>query len=197
MTALYRLQTTLALTRHELSALAALVGLAFLGVGAQAAQRPTPVRTPAPHAVRAAAHASAPRLDARVQEVKAEARAAVAAEAPVSAQDVAALLPPAPAAAPSAPAAAESASAAAQTAAAAPEAAERRSTRKPRFTGRMNLNTATAEQLMRLPRIGEAMAQRILDHRRQHGRFPSVDALTAVRGIGDKTLALLRPHLYV
>lgn len=194
MTALYRLQTTLALTRNELYALAALVGLAFLGVGAQAAQRATPVRTPAPHAVRAAAHASAPRLDARVQEVKAEARAAVAAEVPVSAQDVAALLPPAPAGAmQSVPAGAT------QTAAteAAPEAAERRSTRKPRFTGRMNLNTATAEQLMRLPRIGEAMAQRILDYRRQHGRFPSVDALTAVRGIGDKTLALLRPHLYV
>ncbi len=62
---------------------------------------------------------------------------------------------------------------------------------------RMNLNTATASQLERLPRIGPKMAARILAYREAHGGFRSVEELVQVRGIGEKTLAKMAPYLYV
>lgn len=58
--------------------------------------------------------------------------------------------------------------------------------------GRVNLNTADAAALDTLPRIGAAMAQRIIDWREQNGRFTSVEDLLAVPGIGDKMLESLR-----
>lgn len=63
--------------------------------------------------------------------------------------------------------------------------------------GRINLNTADAGQLDQLPRIGPAMAQRILDWRDANGRFTSVDDLLAVPGIGEKMLEALRPLVTV
>lgn len=57
---------------------------------------------------------------------------------------------------------------------------------------RVNLNTATQDQLEQLPRIGPALAQRILQWRTDNQRFTSVDDLLAVSGIGDKMLAGLR-----
>ena len=62
---------------------------------------------------------------------------------------------------------------------------------------RINLNSATAEQLITLPRVGPATAQRILDYRRQHGAFKKVRDLVKVRGIGPKTLEKLRPLVRV
>lgn len=58
--------------------------------------------------------------------------------------------------------------------------------------GRVNLNTATEADLDTLPRIGPAMAQRILEWRDTNGRFTSVEDLLAVPGIGDKMLEALR-----
>ncbi|HPZ34165.1 MAG TPA: ComEA family DNA-binding protein [Microbacteriaceae bacterium] len=58
--------------------------------------------------------------------------------------------------------------------------------------GRLNLNTASVEQLDALPRIGPAMAQRIVQWRASNGRFTSVDDLLAVPGIGEETLESLR-----
>jgi competence protein ComEA len=52
----------------------------------------------------------------------------------------------------------------------------------------VNINTATTAELERLPRIGPAMAQRIVDWRTTNGRFTSVDDLLSVTGIGQKTL---------
>jgi competence protein ComEA len=54
--------------------------------------------------------------------------------------------------------------------------------------GKVNLNTADAAALETLPRIGPAMAQRILDWRETNGRFTSVDDLLDVPGIGTATL---------
>ena len=51
--------------------------------------------------------------------------------------------------------------------------------------GRLNLNTATLAQLDALPGVGPVLAQRILDHRDQHGGFRSVGDLRQVDGIGD------------
>ncbi|MET0673278.1 MAG: ComEA family DNA-binding protein [Microbacterium pygmaeum] len=58
--------------------------------------------------------------------------------------------------------------------------------------GRVNLNTADAGALDTLPRIGPALAQRIIDWREANGRFTSVEDLLAVPGIGDKMLESLR-----
>ena len=63
--------------------------------------------------------------------------------------------------------------------------------------GSINLNTATASELQRLPRIGPKLAARILAHREAHGPFRRVQDLVQVRGIGTKTLARLAPYLVV
>lgn len=57
---------------------------------------------------------------------------------------------------------------------------------------KVNLNTATAEQLDALPGVGPVTAQSILNWRRDNGRFGTVDDLLDVKGIGEATLAELR-----
>lgn len=61
----------------------------------------------------------------------------------------------------------------------------------------VDLNVATLEQLDALPGIGPVLAQRILDWRAANGRFSSVDELGEVSGIGEATLADLRPLVRV
>ena len=61
--------------------------------------------------------------------------------------------------------------------------------------GQVNVNTATAEQLKLLPRVGPALAKRILELREANGKFESVEDLLLVRGIGEKTFAMLRPYV--
>lgn len=58
--------------------------------------------------------------------------------------------------------------------------------------GLIDLNTADQAALETLPRIGPALAQRIIEWREQNGRFTSVDDLLAVPGIGEKLLAGMR-----
>lgn len=64
-------------------------------------------------------------------------------------------------------------------------------------SGPVNINTATKEQLMTLEGIGEVKAQAILDYRRENGYFYTVDELTKVTGIGDKTLDKIRASITV
>ncbi len=71
-----------------------------------------------------------------------------------------------------------------------------RSQSLPRATGppgRIDVNTATADELERLPRVGPALAQRIIDHRQRHGPFQTPEDLRHVRGIGPSTVRLLEP----
>jgi competence protein ComEA len=63
--------------------------------------------------------------------------------------------------------------------------------------GVVNVNTATAEELQLLPRIGPAMAERIIAFREANGPFRKVDELVAVKGIGDRSLEQLRPYLVI
>ena len=51
---------------------------------------------------------------------------------------------------------------------------------------RIDLNTATVEQLMTLDRIGEVVAQRIVAYRDQNGPFAVVEDLMKVKGVGEK-----------
>ncbi|MGF9661813.1 ComEA family DNA-binding protein [Arthrobacter crystallopoietes] len=57
--------------------------------------------------------------------------------------------------------------------------------------GKVNLNTATIEELTGLPRVGPVLAQRIIDYREQHGAFTRPEDLDAVPGIGEVMLANL------
>jgi competence protein ComEA len=57
---------------------------------------------------------------------------------------------------------------------------------------KLNLNTATAEQLDTLAGVGPATAAKILAHREQHGAFGSVEELGDVPGIGERRLEALR-----
>lgn len=58
--------------------------------------------------------------------------------------------------------------------------------------GLVNLNTADAATLDTLPRVGPAMAARIIDWRESNGSFTAVEDLLNVTGIGDKTFEGLR-----
>ncbi|MEJ2189728.1 MAG: ComEA family DNA-binding protein [Acidobacteriota bacterium] len=61
--------------------------------------------------------------------------------------------------------------------------------------GVVNINTANAEQLQLLPRVGPALAGRIIDFRETNGPFQSVDEIVAVKGIGERSFAKLEPYL--
>ncbi|HYG65914.1 MAG TPA: helix-hairpin-helix domain-containing protein [Thermoanaerobaculia bacterium] len=61
----------------------------------------------------------------------------------------------------------------------------------------VNINSADASQLALLPRIGPSVAQRILEFRKQNGPFKSAEDLMLVRGIGEKTFALIKPYVAV
>ena len=59
-------------------------------------------------------------------------------------------------------------------------------------TALLNLNTATKEELMALPGIGEVLAENILAFRSEHGQFYYVEDLLEVNGIGEKKLEAIR-----
>ena len=59
----------------------------------------------------------------------------------------------------------------------------------------VNVNTATVEELVRLPGIGEAKARAILDYRKERGAFRSVEQLREVKGIGDAALERIRSQV--
>jgi competence protein ComEA len=65
------------------------------------------------------------------------------------------------------------------------------------LSGVVNVNTATAEQLMLLPGIGEAKARAILDRRKEQGGFKAVDELLDVKGIGAAALDRIRPFVAI
>ena len=59
----------------------------------------------------------------------------------------------------------------------------------------VDLNQATLSELERLPRVGPALAKRIVAYREAHGPFRSLEDLRHVRGIGPATIALLTPSV--
>ncbi|MDR1465894.1 MAG: helix-hairpin-helix domain-containing protein [Oscillospiraceae bacterium] len=67
----------------------------------------------------------------------------------------------------------------------------------PKASYPVNVNSAGLDALQTLPGIGPVKAQAILDYRTAYGPFGSVDDLTNVKGIGQKTLEKLLPYITV
>jgi len=63
--------------------------------------------------------------------------------------------------------------------------------------GVVNINTATAEQLQLLPRVGPALANRIVEFRTGNGEFAKIEEIVAVKGIGERAFENLKPYLTV
>ena len=63
--------------------------------------------------------------------------------------------------------------------------------------GVVNINTADEGELALLPRVGPAIAGRIVEHREANGEFAGTEELMLVRGIGEKTYALLEPYVTI
>lgn len=61
----------------------------------------------------------------------------------------------------------------------------------------VNLNTATSEQLQKLPGIGPRTAARILEYRQKNGSFKKIEELMNVRGIGEKSFLRIKAQLTV
>jgi competence protein ComEA len=68
---------------------------------------------------------------------------------------------------------------------------------KAKLEGVLNLNTASAGELTRLPGIGVTKASRIVQYRKKHGSFKRVVDLRRVKGFGRKTVNKLKPYLVV
>jgi competence protein ComEA len=63
--------------------------------------------------------------------------------------------------------------------------------------GVVNVNSASAAELERLPGVGPSLAARILEHREQHGAFRAKEDLMLVRGIGEKSYERLAPYVAI
>jgi competence protein ComEA len=61
----------------------------------------------------------------------------------------------------------------------------------------VDLNGASATELMQLPRVGARTARRILDYRKANGPFRRPEELLNIKGIGEKGFLRLRPYLRV
>lgn len=62
---------------------------------------------------------------------------------------------------------------------------------------KVNINTATAQELTALPGIGPAKAEAIIKHREANGPFKTVDELNDVKGIGNKILENIKNEVTV
>jgi len=61
--------------------------------------------------------------------------------------------------------------------------------------GAVNVNTATVDELVRLPGVGPTKAASIVAFREKHGPFKRVDDLDRVKGFGRKLIAKVRPYV--
>jgi comEA protein len=62
---------------------------------------------------------------------------------------------------------------------------------------RIDLNTATQEDLAKLPGVGNKVAARIISYRDENGGFEKIEEIMNVKGIGEKTFLKFKHNLYV
>ncbi|NOZ92582.1 MAG: ComEA family DNA-binding protein [Dictyoglomi bacterium] len=63
--------------------------------------------------------------------------------------------------------------------------------------GLINVNMSSASELEKVPGIGPVLASRIVEYREQYGPFTTYEDLLKVQGIGEKTLAKIKPYIQV
>lgn len=63
--------------------------------------------------------------------------------------------------------------------------------------GRININTANMDELMRIPGIGESKAGKILEYREEHGRFGSTEEIMNISGIGSGNYEKMKDYISV
>ena len=68
---------------------------------------------------------------------------------------------------------------------------------KPAVAGTININTASAADLQRLPGIGAKTASRVIEYRQKNGPFKKVEELMNVRGVGEKSFLKLKGQISV
>lgn len=62
---------------------------------------------------------------------------------------------------------------------------------------KVNINTATSEELQKLPGIGESIANRIITYRKENGKFKDIEDLKNVSGIGDAKFNNIKSYIFV
>ncbi len=62
---------------------------------------------------------------------------------------------------------------------------------------KIDINSASVQELQKLPQIGVAVAQRIVDYRGKHGKFSKIEEIMKVKGIGEKTFLKIKPLITV
>ena len=61
----------------------------------------------------------------------------------------------------------------------------------------IDINNAGIEDLILLPNVGPALANRIIEYRKKNGRFQTIEALLKVKGIGEKKVASFRKYVFI
>ncbi len=74
---------------------------------------------------------------------------------------------------------------------------EKQSETKTEITGKININSATSEQLQTLDGIGEAKAKSIIEYREKNGNFQNIEDIKNVSGIGDSVYAKIKDNITV
>jgi len=77
----------------------------------------------------------------------------------------------------------------------APHAAQGASPQPAASAEKVNINTAGVDELVALPGIGKAYAERIIEYRQKNGPFKRIEDILNVRGIGEKTFERIRDRL--
>lgn len=77
-----------------------------------------------------------------------------------------------------------------------PKVVETSTTQEGELT-RVNINTATKDQLMAIPRVGEVTAEKILSQRQSLGVYTSLGQLKEIPGIGEKTYNEICKYLFI
>ena len=67
----------------------------------------------------------------------------------------------------------------------------------PESSGKVNINSAGVDELVALPGIGKAYAERIVEYRQKNGPFKKVEDILNVRGIGEKTFDRIKDRLTI
>jgi competence protein ComEA len=69
--------------------------------------------------------------------------------------------------------------------------------KKQPLTEKININTASKDELIRLPNIGPKTAEKIIEYRNRHGKFLTIEDIKQIKGIGEKRFQALRDFIVV